>query len=248
MKRRTYKGVSEYGITTSGALLNLSPQGSRRPLIGCLCNFKPRHRFQGIIRQMSHELYPEIEPYRTGMLPVSDVHSLYYEESGNADGKPVIVVHGGPGLTHDYLKSIDELYVKFGIPVILYDQIGNGRSTHLQEKNGDAEFWSDELFEDELENLVQKLGLVDNGYDILGHSWGGMMGSTFAARRPKGLRKLILSGAPALIDEWEKAYGEYLEEMDEDTKSAIKRGIEKEDWENEEYEAALMKFMSKHTV
>jgi proline-specific peptidase len=162
--------------------------------------------------------------------------------------RPVVVVHGGPGLTHDYLKSIDELYVKFGIPVILYDQIGNGRSTHLQEKNGDAEFWSDELFEDELENLVQKLGLADNGYDILGHSWGGMMGSTFAARRPKGLRKLILSGAPALIDEWEKAYNEYLEEMDEDTKSAIKRGIEKEDWENEEYEAALMKFMSKHTV
>ena len=91
---------------------------------------------------------------------------------------PLVVVHGGPGLSHDYLITLSELNERYGIPVIFYDQLGTARSTHLREKRGDESFWTEELFHNELNNLVEKLGLLESekGYDVLGHSWGGMMG------------------------------------------------------------------------
>ena len=67
------------------------------------------------------------------------------------------------------------LYTQFDIPLILYDQIGNGLSTHLPEKKGDEEFWTEDLFHRELENLLAALKLDESGYDLIGHSWGGMM-------------------------------------------------------------------------
>ncbi len=84
--------------------------------------------------------------------------------------------------------------------MILYDQIGNGKSTNLREKLDDEEFWVEDLFLDQ----------QGKGYDLLGQSWGGMMGATFIPRRPKGLRKAILSNSPAITDLWLKAANEYM--------------------------------------
>ena len=71
------------------------------------------------------------------------------------------------------------------IPVIMYDQLGIGKSTHLPEKNGDGEFWTVSLFLAELDNLLQHLGIQDD-YDLLGQSWGGMLGACHAIKQPKG--------------------------------------------------------------
>lgn len=73
--------------------------------------------------------------------------------------------------------------------------------------------------------------------DLLGHSWGGMMGATFAGREPspKGLRKLILSNAPANIESRVVAYNKYLEEMDDNVKAIIKKGEETGERESPEY-------------
>ncbi|MDP1293891.1 alpha/beta fold hydrolase, partial [Klebsiella variicola] len=72
-----------------------------------------------------------------------------------------------------------------GHAVINYDQLGNGRSTHLPDK--DPSFWTVGLFLEELNNLLQHLEISDN-YAILGQSWGGMLGSEHAILQPKGLR------------------------------------------------------------
>lgn len=77
----------------------------------------------------------------------------------------------------------------------MYDQLGCGRSTHLPHLRGDADFWTVGLFLRELENLLEKLGVED--YDLLGQSWGGMLGSEHAVHQPKGLKKLIISNSPA---------------------------------------------------
>lgn len=84
---------------------------------------------------------------------------------------PLVALHGGPGCAHDYLLVLADLTSSLSIPVVLYDQIGNGRSTHLPEKGSDASFWTDQLFLDELDNLLTHLGIKDN-YALLGHSWG----------------------------------------------------------------------------
>ena len=106
--------------------------------------------------------------------------------------RPIIVLHGGPGFTHDYMSPLKDL--ARDRPVILYDQIGNGRSTHLPDKP--TSFWSIDLFVAELENVIKFFSLVR--YDIIGHSWGGMLAAEYAARRPQllgffGLRRMVLT-------------------------------------------------------
>lgn len=88
--------------------------------------------------------------------------------------RPLIVLHGGPGIPHNYLLPLRQLTALYDIPVIMYDQLGCGKSTLLPEKNGDENFWTTELFLDELDNLVGKL-IGEGEYDLLGHSWGGMV-------------------------------------------------------------------------
>ncbi|KAG4442476.1 hypothetical protein IFR05_002078 [Cadophora sp. M221] len=160
---------------------------------------------------------------------------------------PLVILHGGPGLSHDYLLPLQELWSRHQIPVIFYDQIGNGKSTHLPETKGDETFWKEELFWDELDNLIGSLDLEE--YDVLGQSWGGMMGSKWAGiRKPKGLRRLIISNSPADLNEWEKAYASYRKLLPEDVEAKLKKGEEAEDWVSKEYEEAMTFFFARHLV
>ncbi|MFI0482808.1 alpha/beta fold hydrolase [Actinomadura sp. 9N215] len=79
-------------------------------------------------------------------------------------------------------------------PVVHYDQLGNGKSTHLPD--WPADFWSVALFLAELDNLLDGLKLSDE-YVLFGHSWGGMLAAAHAARRPRGLRRLVIANSPA---------------------------------------------------
>ena len=124
----------------------------------------------------------------------------WYRVSGDLTSKrtPLVVAHGGPGSTHDYVLAIAQL-ADVGRPVIHYDQIGNGRSTHLRDRG--ADFWTVQLFLDELDNLLAHLEIADD-YHLLGQSWGGMLGAEHAIRQPAGLRSLVLSNSPASMALW----------------------------------------------
>jgi proline-specific peptidase len=122
----------------------------------------------------------KMEPTKTGKIPLSipaagkecfTTYKIYGELS--ATTTPLICLHGGPGVPHYYIEPIGALAAKTNIPVVFYDQIGCGESTHLPEKNGDTEFWTPELFIGELENLIKALGI--GKYDLLGQSWGGIL-------------------------------------------------------------------------
>lgn len=106
---------------------------------------------------------------------------------------PLVVLHGGPGATHDYLTPLAGL-ADGGRAVVLYDQLGNGRSTHHPDRG--ADFWTVELFVRELANLVDHLG-IGNRYHVLGQSWGGFLAQEHALTRPAGLRSLVLSNTAA---------------------------------------------------
>ncbi|EJD46602.1 hypothetical protein AURDEDRAFT_63145, partial [Auricularia subglabra TFB-10046 SS5] len=91
----------------------------------------------------------------------------WYEAHGDlAAGRPLIVLHGGPGVNHSYMSSLAGLVVS-SIPAVLYDRIGCGESTRFQEK-GDTTFRTIQLFLDELDNLLTALRIGD--YDLLGKS------------------------------------------------------------------------------
>jgi L-proline amide hydrolase len=106
---------------------------------------------------------------------------------------PLVVLHGGPGATHDYLLPLTAL-ARDGRAVVLYDQLGNGRSTHHPDRG--ADFWTVELFVRELANLLDHLG-IGRRYHVLGQSWGGFLAQEHAITGPAGLRSLVLSNTAA---------------------------------------------------
>lgn len=171
----------------------------------------------------------------------------HYWISGDLkSGKPpLIVAHGGPGSTHLYVATHIELTKTHGIPVILYDQIGNGLSSHLPEKKGDESFWTVQLFIDELDNLLEKLKISDR-YDLLGHSWGGMLGSSFAVRQPKGLRRLVLASSVACIQDWIDAGQRLQKQLPPDVQTTIEKHETAGTTDSEEYEQAMEVFYSRH--
>lgn len=114
---------------------------------------------------------------------------------------PLVGLHGGPGIPRAYMSVLSDITRAHGIPVILYDQIGNGLSTHLQEKKGDTGFWTVQLFLDELDNVLTHLNVQDN-FILYGHSWGGMLATAYALRQPKGLKRLVLASSIARMQDW----------------------------------------------
>ena len=94
----------------------------------------------------------------------------YYKTVGDiSSGAPrLVVIHGGPGVGHEYLLPFERIWQDYRIPVVFYDQIGCAASTHLRDKAGDEAFWSDELFFAELDNLLDALKLRDDEEGSLG--------------------------------------------------------------------------------
>lgn len=126
--------------------------------------------------------------------------STYYKIFGDlkCGTTPLVILHGGAGAGHEYLLTFAALWPRYGIPVIFYDQIGCGQSTHLRQTAGDKTFWQMSLFIKELNNLIDFFDLrKEPGFSILGQSWGGMLGPSFASTQPAGLQRLILASGLA---------------------------------------------------
>lgn len=123
--------------------------------------------------------------------------SIYLEVHGSPEGVPLIVLNGGPGFDHSYLKvSGAWLSLSATRPVVFYDQRGTGKSFPLKE--GVSCTFVDQI--SDLEEIRSHLNL--NQMDLLGHSWGGFLAMAYVARHPSFVRRLILvnSGAPKLQD------------------------------------------------
>ncbi|KAI0141743.1 Alpha/Beta hydrolase protein [Xylariaceae sp. FL1272] len=179
--------------------------------------------------------------------PIGEECRTWYKIVGNigsARCAPLITLHGGPGAGHDYLSPLSDLCETYEIPVVYYDQVGCGRSTHFRNKSGDESFWTFELFIKELQSLIDHLRLTK--YHILGQSWGGILGTEFAAQHPPGLQKLILASGPASIPEWIKGANKLLSELPPDVRKTLEDCERRGDYESPEYEKAAAVYYGKH--
>ena len=170
----------------------------------------------------------------------------WYSVVGKAPGQggrlPVVVCHGGPGLTHDYLLRVAELSGA-GRACVFYDQFGNGRSGHRPA--APAEFWTIDLFVRELETLIEYLGLGD-GYHLLGHSWGGMLALELAVRRPKGLRTIVIADAFASSAVYLTNVARLVDDLPAEARSAIERYETSGTTGSQEYQKAMRVFFGRH--
>lgn len=192
------------------------------------------------------------KPSQEGTIPfnapsVDTVCHTYYKVFGDLKNgtTPLVMLHGGPGSAHEYLLPYAELSQRHGIPMVFYDQIGCAASTHLRDKAGDEPFWQMSLFEAELDNLLQHLHLNDSdgpGYDLFGHSFGGMLAMSFAAQKPQGLRRLIVASSPTSLKLFNSDVWRLAAQLPPEHKQAIEKAVETKDFAAPEYLKALLAF------
>jgi len=170
-------------------------------------------------------------------------HQTWYRVTGElASGRlPLVVAHGGPGCTHDYVDSFKDLAER-GWPVVHYDQLGNGRSTHL--RGIDPGFWTVALFLDELDNLLRHLGIRQ--YVLLGQSWGGMLAAEHGVRQPEGLRGLVIANSPASMALWREAAAGLRAELPAEVQATLDRHEAAGTTDSAEYRAASQVFYARH--
>lgn len=131
-------------------------------------------------------LFPEIEPFNSGRLKVSDIHEIYYEECGNPDGKPVVLLHGGPGGGAN--PTMRRLHDPKAYRMVLFDQRGCGRSTPHAELEGNTTW---DLVGD-IEVLRRHLGI--DRWQVFGGSWGSTLALVYAETHPEQVSELVLRG------------------------------------------------------
>tara|TARA_B100000674_G_scaffold107401_1_gene78893 strand:+ start:590 stop:1552 length:963 start_codon:yes stop_codon:yes gene_type:complete len=131
-------------------------------------------------------LYPPIEPHTTGMLQVSDVHTIAWEQSGSADGIPVVVIHGGPGGGGQ--PSYRQYFDPAAFNIIQFDQRGCGKSTPYAELEGN----NTQASVSDLEALRAHLGLEK--WHVFGGSWGSTLSLIYAQHHPERVMSLVLRG------------------------------------------------------
>ena len=143
------------------------------------------------------------------------------------------------------MLPLQDIATLYGTPVIMYDQLGCGNSTHFPDKMGNGDFWTVQLFLDELDNLLQRLH-IQNDYDLLGQSWGGMLAACHAVRQPKGLRRLIIADSPASMKLWVEAADRLREKLPSDVQETLTRCEKEGKTETEEYEKAVDVYYERH--
>jgi L-proline amide hydrolase len=156
---------------------------------------------------------------------------------------PVMILHGGPGAGHNYCEPIADVLAQTGRAGVLYDQIGCGNSTHLPDKP--KEFWTPELFMEELVLLTEHLG-ISNKYNIVGQSWGGMLGMQFAIQKPKGLNAMVIADSPASMEVWVSEANKLRKELPPEVEATLLKHEAAETTEDPEYIAAVDVFYSRH--
>ena len=173
------------------------------------------------------------------MLPVSTPAGdfrVWTKRFGNNPDLRVLLLHGGPGATHEYLESVDGYLPAAGVEYYLYDQLGS----HYSDQPDDPSLWQVERFVDEVEQVRVALGLGPESFVLYGQSWGGILAIEYALAHPQHLKGLVISNMMASIP----AYNRYAEEvlmpgMDQGALAEIKRLEAAGGTEGPEYEQLL---------
>jgi proline-specific peptidase len=154
-------------------------------------------------------------------------------------GVPVLTLHGGPGVPHDYLEPLAALSNER--PVVFYDQLGCGNS----EKPDDKSLWTVKRFVEELAVVRESLGLEK--VHLLGHSWGTMLAVDYMLRKqPKGVVSMVLSGPALSATRWTADTRSYLKRMPKEIQKTILECEKNGAFDSPKYQEAVGAFYKKH--
>lgn len=181
---------------------------------------------------------------KEGYLPFGQYRTYYRIAGKNFDQKPpLILLHGGPGSTHNYFEVLDCVADKTNRQVIMYDQLGCGRSSLPDET---PEVYNASIWMKELQNLREQLHVSE--FHVLGQSWGGMLALLYMLDGDaRGAKSLILSSTLSSASLWAKELHRMIRFMDEKDQEAIKQAESTGNFTSPEYLAANERFMELHS-
>ena len=177
-----------------------------------------------------------------GYMPYLE-YKTYYRIVGKQTGnkKPLVLLHGGPGSTHNYFEVLDKLAEEDGRQLIMYDQLGCGNSY----VDGRPDLWKASVWIEELIELRKHLGLDE--IHLLGQSWGGMQTLEYVCNyQPEGIKSIILSSTLPASWMWAKEAKRMIAQLPEDMQAAIQYATETGDYSRPEYQKAEDMYMIFH--
>jgi proline iminopeptidase len=171
---------------------------------------------------------------------------VWTKRIGNNPTCKLLLVNGGPGLTHDYFECFENFMPKEGIEIIYYDQLSCGNSDNPK----DTSLYDLDRYVEEVEQLRKALALDSSNFFLLGHSWGGILGMQYALKYQHKMKGLIIAHMMASCP----AYGQYAndvlaKQMDPKVLDTIRRIEKNKDYQNPKYMGLLMPhFYKKHIL
>lgn len=176
-------------------------------------------------------------PVREGYVPVRGGR-VWYKVVGSGGAIPLVTVHGGPGIPHDYLEPLEGLASER--PVIFYDQLGAGRS----DRSDDVSLWHNDRFVDELGRLIDALGLEQ--LHLLGQSWGTILATEYALRHPAKLASLVLASPVLSIPRFAAGGAALRAALPAKIRSVLDQHEAAGTTDSPEYATATMEFYGRH--
>lgn len=178
-----------------------------------------------------------------GYMPFMGHHTYYRTVGERTDKAPLILMHGGPGSTHNYFEVLDRVAEEDGRMLVMYDQIGCGNSY----VDGRPELWKAETWVNELIALRKHLGL--DTCHLLGQSWGGMLLLTYiCGYEHSGVKSGILSSTLPASWLWGIEQARMIKELPEEYQEAIKTATETGDYSSDIYQRAEEEYMLRHAA
>ena len=183
------------------------------------------------------------------MIPIETpkgTFNVFTKRMGNNPKMKVLLLHGGPGGTHESFENFDGYLPNEQIEYIYYDQL----ESYYSEKPNDSTLWTIEHFVEEVEQVRKALNLNKDNFYLLGQSWGGILAMEYALKYQDNLKGLIISNMVASIPEYEKYAAEVLgPQLPPDVYEEIKAFEANEDYENPRYEELVQQhYYTKHVL
>lgn len=169
---------------------------------------------------------------------------VWTKRFGNNPNIKVLLLHGGPAMTHEYMECFESFFPKEGIEFYEYDQLGS----YYSDQPKDSSLWTTERFVEEVEQVRRALGLGKDNFYLLGNSWGGILAIEYALKYQDNMKALIICNMMASCPE----YGKYAEkvlskQMDPKVLAEIRTLEAKKDFQNPRYmELLLPNFYNQH--
>ena len=178
-------------------------------------------------------------PYQAAgiqMIEIDGGYKVWTKRFGNNPDMKVLLLHGGPAMTHEYMECFESFFPQANIEFYEYDQLGS----YYSDQPSDTSLWTIERFVEEVEQVRTKLGLTPDNFYLLGNSWGGLLAMEYALKYQDNLKGLIICNMTADFDKYEAYNAQLRSQLRPTLLDSLKVYEDKEDYFNPDYAAMVV--------